>query len=124
MTQSINSLSTYIKAKEEKTGVGVTSDDNDSDEEIRPFKGFAKPLSRYKNSSSLRNNEDESAQQSNRLLSLINEHVEEALSNGFDDSIAKFKGKSHFVVLKASSTIKMDFRFGIKYVYSISDSVN
>lgn len=98
LTQSINSLALYIKAKEEKTGVGVNSDDNDSDDDIRPFKGFAKPLSRYKTPSTLRSNEDEHDQQTNRLLSLIDEHVEEALNNGFDDSIAKFKGKSHFVV--------------------------
>lgn len=98
LTQSINSLALYIKAKEEKTGVGVNSDDNDSDDDIRPFKGFAKPLSRYKSPSTLRSNDDDDDQQTNRLLSLIDEHVEEALNNGFDDSIAKFKGKSHFVV--------------------------
>lgn len=98
LTESINSLAHYIKAKEEKAGVGVTSDDNESDDEIRPFKGFAKPLSHYKNSTKRRSKEDEQDQQPNRLLSLINEHVEEAMSNGFDDSIAKFKGKSHFVV--------------------------
>lgn len=98
LTESINSLAIYIKTKEEKTGVGVTSDDNDSDDEIRPFRGFAKPLRSYKSPSTLQSNEDEYGNQSNRLLSLINEHVEEALSNGFDDSIAKFKGKSHFVV--------------------------
>lgn len=98
LTRSINDLALYIKAKEEKTGLGVTSDDNDSDDDIRPFKGFAKPLSRYKNPSTLKGNDDEHDQQANRLLSLINEHVDEALNNGFDDSIAKYKGKSHFVV--------------------------
>lgn len=68
--------------------------ETDSDDEIRPFKGFAKPLSKYKCI------EDASAltEKSNRLLELIKEHVEEALQNGFDDSIAKYKGKSHFVV--------------------------
>lgn len=76
----------------------MASVDNDSDDEIRPFKGFAKPLSHYKSTSTFRNSDDESDQQTNRLLSLIDEHVDEAMSNGFDDSIAKFKGKSHFVV--------------------------
>lgn len=98
LTQSINILALYIKAKEEKAGVGVTSDENDSDDDIRPFKGFAKPLSHYKRPSTTRSNEYEQDQPTNRLLSLIDEHVEEALDNGFDDSIAKFKGKSHFVV--------------------------
>lgn len=104
LTQSINTLAVYIKAKEDKAGVGVTSDDNDTDDEIRPFKGFAKPLSRYKSASTHRSDDEDDEPQTNRLLSLLNEHVEEAMSNGFDDSIAKFKGKSHFVVNAHSHT--------------------
>lgn len=99
LTESVDRLSIYIKSKE-KTGIGLptTSDeDSDSDDSIRPFKGFAKPLSRYKNSNK-KIEENDNEEKSNRLLLLIDEHVEEALKNGFDDSIAKFKGKSHFVV--------------------------
>lgn len=97
LTQRINSLTAYIKSREAKGGIGVASDDNDSDDDIRPFKGFAKPLSRYKSSTG-HDRDDDVDQSTNRLLSLINEHVDEALNSGFDDSIAKFKGKSHFVV--------------------------
>lgn len=31
------------------------------------------------------------------FLKLLSEHVEEAMNHGFDDSISKFRGKSHFV---------------------------
>lgn len=72
----------------------TNDDETDSDDEIRPFKGFAKPLSKYKSIEEA----SASTEKSNRLLQLIKEHVEEALNNGFDDSIAKYKGKSHFVV--------------------------
>lgn len=93
LTESVNLLATYIAAKE-KSGAGGNSDElSDSDDEIRPFKGFAKPIRRHNNSA-----DTEPLKQTNRLLSLINEHVDEALRNGFDDSIAKYKGKSHFVV--------------------------
>lgn len=69
-------------------------EDNDSDDEIRPFKGFAKPLSNYKSF----NHTNIWSENKNRLLQLLSEHVDEAIQTGFDDSIAKYKGKSHFVV--------------------------
>lgn len=31
------------------------------------------------------------------FMSLLNEHVDEALTHGFDDSISKYRGKNHFV---------------------------
>lgn len=80
ITQSVNELAAYISR--EKHG---RSDDEDSDDDIRPFQRFAKPLTNYKTFN-------------NRLLQLISEHIDEALQTGFDDSIAKYKGKSHFVV--------------------------
>lgn len=97
VTEAVNRLGTYISRKEKGNGNvfrNENDDETDSDDEIRPFKGFAKPLSRYKTI------EEASAnlEKKNRLLELIGEHVEEALQNGFDDSIAKYKGKSHFVV--------------------------
>lgn len=95
LTESVNLLATYIDNRK-KTGLGDAGDnDSDSEDEIRPFKGFAKPLNRYKVKPS--ETEDEESKP-NRLLALIKEHVDEALTTGFDDSIAKFKGKSHFVV--------------------------
>lgn len=91
ITESVNRLADYIQKRTLNSSHSDNGDEDDSDDEIRPFKGFAKPLSKYKTFS------DEKVKP-NRLLSLIDEHVEEALSSGFDDSIAKYKGKSHFVV--------------------------
>lgn len=97
VTEAVNRLGSYISRKEKNNATIFRSDnddESDSDDEIRPFEGFAKPLTHY------RTIEEASAvpEKANRLLQLIGEHVEEALQNGFDDSIAKYKGKSHFVV--------------------------
>lgn len=92
VTHSVNELASYIN--KERQFRGSDGEDNDSEDEIRPFKGFAKPLSNYKTL----NNNNIWSEKSNRLLQLVKEHVEEALQTGFDDSIAKYKGKSHFVV--------------------------
>lgn len=91
ITASVDELASYICHKEKHN---FRSDDEDSDDEIRPFKGFAKPLSNYKST----NDKNIWSENTNRLLQLIGEHVDEALQTGFDDSIAKYKGKSHFVV--------------------------
>lgn len=91
ITASVDELASYICHKEKHN---FRSDDEDSDDEIRPFKGFAKPLSNYKST----NDKSVWSENTNRLLQLIGEHVDEALQTGFDDSIAKYKGKSHFVV--------------------------
>lgn len=37
------------------------------------------------------------------FVDLLRQHVAEAMANGFDDSIAKFKGKSQFIVPSAQS---------------------
>lgn len=95
ITEAVNRLDEYIqKEKSNSNFRGGNGSGSDSDDEIRPFKGFAKPLSKYKTI------EEATAthKKSNRLLDLIAEHVDEALQNGFDDSIAKYKGRSHFVV--------------------------
>lgn len=91
ITESVDELASYICHKEKHN---FRSDEEDSDDEIRPFKGFAKPLSNYKPTK----NKDIWTEKSNRLLQLVGEHVDEALQTGFDDSIAKYKGKGHFVV--------------------------
>lgn len=99
LTGMVNRLAGFIQNG--RCMSGVDSNDSDSEEDIRPFKGFAKPLSRYANGTSVGDNSDADDSYGgtpNRLLALINEHIEEALESGFDDSIAKFKGKSHFVV--------------------------
>lgn len=94
ITESVNRLALYIDKKKSVPGSNdAAPTDSDSDEEIRPYKGFAKPLNQYKANASL-----DWETKSNRLTSLIKEHIDEALSTGFDDSIAKYKGKGHFVV--------------------------
>lgn len=93
ITESVNQLASYIGHKE-RHNFRSDEEEEDSDDEIRPFKGFAKPLSNYKSF----DNKNIWSEKTNRLLQLISEHVDEALQNGFDDSIAKYKGKSHFVV--------------------------
>lgn len=92
ITRSVNELALCIN----KERYSVHSED-DSDDEIRPFKGFAKPLSNYKSDY----NKNIWSENSNRLVQLVSEHVDEAIQSGFDDSIAKYKGKSHFVVRKS-----------------------
>lgn len=94
LTESVNRLAFYISQKEKSQFVSENNDQEDSDDEIRPFKGFAKSLSKYK----CIDETIDKPKQVNRLLHLINEHVEEALQTGFDDSIAKYKGKNHFLV--------------------------
>lgn len=91
-------------------------DPDDELDELRPFRvsaafcyinlviismikiqGFGKPLHAYANG-----NGDEFKEQpgkkSHSIVDLLNEHVREALDNGFDDSVAKYKGKCRFVV--------------------------
>lgn len=97
ITDSMNRLAMYIDQKK-RMGPGEAAAnycDSDSDDEIRPFKGFAKPLSRYKHRIEETVSENK---KTNRLLDLVKEHVDEAMNTGFDDSIAKYKGKGHFVV--------------------------
>lgn len=97
ITEAVNQLTTYIYHKDLRSD----GENTDSDDEIRPFKGFAKPLSNYKTI----NDKNVWNDKPNRLLQLISEHVEEALQTGFDDSVAKYKGKGHFVVRKLTDKI-------------------
>lgn len=110
ISESVDELASYISHKEKYS---FRSDDEDSDEDIRPFKGFAKPLSKYKST----NINNIWSEKTNRLLHLIGEHVDEAIQTGFDDSIAKYKGKSHFMVrfleyeMNTISTVDKHHRF-------------
>lgn len=75
----------------------AAKDKNDDDlDDIRPFKGFAKPLKFYTNENeTIIKNESKSK---HNFITLLQDHVNEAIEDGFDDSVAKYKGKSHFVV--------------------------
>lgn len=59
-------------------------------------KGFGVPLVQCKLSD--RNQEISSTSNNRQFMTLLKDHVEEALAYGFDDSLTKYKGKSHFVV--------------------------
>lgn len=102
LTESVNWLTQCIDHKEMNNT--IADDQTDSDDEYRPYQGFAKPLSRYKHVEPIQAGGDPK----NRLLQLVDEHVEEAVQNGFDDSIAKYKGKNHFVVTMLSYFAKID----------------
>uniref|UniRef100_A0A7G3A9K2 Nonsense-mediated mRNA decay factor SMG8 n=1 Tax=Lutzomyia longipalpis TaxID=7200 RepID=A0A7G3A9K2_LUTLO len=81
---ALNHLMEFIN-KPSGRNSAVQEDEFDS---IRPFRGFAKPLSAYG---------DAPEEETKRSFgNLIQEHVQEALRVGFDDSMAKFRGKSHF----------------------------
>lgn len=67
--------------------------DDQEDDQIRPFKGFGKRWSADLKDDTLYQNF-----KTRSLVGLLKEHVNEALQIGFDDSMAKFRGKSHFVV--------------------------
>ncbi|XP_070509405.1 nonsense-mediated mRNA decay factor SMG8 [Chironomus tepperi] len=57
---------------------------------IRPYRGYA---TNYFQDTKTKDYEEKQKS----FLKLLNEHVEEAMSTGFDDSIAKYRGKTHFV---------------------------
>lgn len=65
---------------------------NRIDRSINISQGFAKPLRLYRGPAK----HEKPKQRS--IVDLLNVHVNEALRTGFDDSVSKFKGKSHFVV--------------------------
>lgn len=71
------------------------TDENDDEEfdNFRPFKGFAKPWKLDKKVDDFYEKQNE-----RNILSLLNQHIDEALEYGFDDSMSKYQGKSHFVV--------------------------
>lgn len=59
-------------------------------DEMRPYKGFAKSWSCDKKTETFRDSKKKG------FRSLINEHVREALTHGFDDNLSKYRGKGHF----------------------------
>lgn len=67
--------------------------DGGSDEEFqyKPYRGYA--IEYIEDEKTI----DFDDKDKRSFLKLLDEHVSEALSNGFDDSISKFRGKSHFV---------------------------
>lgn len=64
-------------------------------DELRPFKNFGKPISHYKNEDL----SDVFVEKKREFMPLLHDYAKEAMDVGFDDSLSKFKGKSHFIIL-------------------------
>lgn len=77
----------------DKSSIKEESDEDFDD--IRPFKGFGKPLKQLSN---VMHQDEQTCNKKRNFQNLLNEHIEEALQSGFDDSMSRFKGKSHFVI--------------------------
>lgn len=107
---SINYLNDFIEKSLRKKISGeqpsAASDDEEMDE-FRPFKGFARPWNLDKKI----DDRSEDSKMERSIQTLIKDHVSEALEYGFDDSMSKYRGKSHFVVRKC-------FAFCIVYIFS------
>ncbi|KAJ6629545.1 Nonsense-mediated mRNA decay factor SMG8, partial [Pseudolycoriella hygida] len=88
LIDSIDNLMTFIDKASSKEKV------SDDWEDIRPIKGFAKPLRLYREP---RESDKPEKPKQRSIVDLLNVHINEALRTGFDDSVSKFKGKSHFV---------------------------
>lgn len=65
-------------------------DGTDEDFQFKPYRGYGTQYMTDDKTVDV----DESKKR--KFLRLLNEHVEEALNHGFDDSISKYRGKGHF----------------------------
>lgn len=83
-------------------------DGSDDEFQYKPYRGYAIEYMKDENTIDF-DDKDKS-----NFLMLLNEHVEEALNHGFDDSISKFRGKSHFV----RPTVKLWFEM-FKFMHKI-----
>ena len=68
-------------------------DGSDDEFQYKPYRGYAVEYAEDEKTIDF----DDKNKRS--FLKLLQEHVDEAMSQGFDDSISKFRGKSHFVRL-------------------------
>lgn len=69
---------------------------DDEDFQIKPYRGYS---CEFHSDQAVKNVDTKKARS---FRALIQDHVDEALAHGFDDSISKYRGKSHFVKLPAS----------------------
>jgi protein SMG8 len=81
-----------VKIIDKSTNREAEESEDDFWASISPYKGFAKP---YKLDTKLDDLYDKKGDDRS-FMTLLKEHVAEALEFGFDDSMAKFRGKSHF----------------------------
>ncbi|XP_017481898.1 PREDICTED: protein SMG8 [Rhagoletis zephyria] len=110
LLKSITMLQSFLQKSNFK------EDDEDDLEDLRPFKGFGKPLIQC-NPERTQPTVEEMFLKKRNFMDLLMDHVDEALQIGFDDSSTKFKGKNHFVILPAKAwyeTFKMLHRIFIE----------
>ncbi|GAB0091841.1 Protein SMG8 [Sergentomyia squamirostris] len=92
---TVDSLNLLMELINKPSGRNSASQDDEFDS-IRPYRGFAKPLSAYGEKSA---GSEEIPTRS--FQNLIKEHAQEALRGGFDDNVNKFRGKVHFALPSA-----------------------
>jgi len=63
----------------------------DDEYQTKPWRGYGMPYAHDKKTVDIDENKKR------RFLNLLQDHVDEAIQHGFDDSIAKYRGKNHFV---------------------------
>ena len=66
---------------------------------------------------------EESFAKRRSFMSLLREHIDEALHTGFDDSVNKYRGRSHFVVINVKSFHRI-FCCLIEIFFSINSCVS
>lgn len=88
----------------------IADDEDPADFQIKPYRGYS---CEFHNDSTIKNID---TKKSRSFVALVQEHVDEAISQGFDDSISKYRGKSHFVKLPIAvwyETFKLVNKFDI-----------
>lgn len=69
-------------------------DEPETDFQYIPYNGYGYGLQQSSDNEKIMNFDDDNKRS---FSSLLDQHVEEALQHGFDDSISKYRGKNHFV---------------------------
>lgn len=96
LLDSLSMLEEFIEAssRDHRRSAGAAEANGGGDfDDIRPYRGFAKPLKLYEPKAEARPEKRRRC-----FVDLLREHLNEALVDGFDDSCSKFKGKSQFLV--------------------------
>ncbi|XP_058446139.1 nonsense-mediated mRNA decay factor SMG8 isoform X2 [Malaya genurostris] len=86
LNESIDLLTQYL----DKPSGQTEADDEELMSRLRPYDGYG--MSAWSVGVSKNNNHKRS------ILKLLKEHVAEAFEHGFDDSMSKYRGRSHFVI--------------------------
>ncbi|XP_055613167.1 nonsense-mediated mRNA decay factor SMG8 [Uranotaenia lowii] len=91
IADSIDMLMKYLHKAANSNPVQSEKDEEDLISRLRPYNGYG--VSAWSVGTSQRDNKKERG-----ILAMLKEHVTEALEHGFDDSVSKYRGRSHFVI--------------------------